>query len=133
AIDVLAGGGKTLGNEDGSDQIVFNGEIYNHEQLRTGLEARGHSFRTRSDNEVLVHLYEEEDERLVERLRGMFAFALWDRTNRRLLLARDRIGIKPLYVCRDAEKLWFASELKARLAHPGVRRDRDPAAVEDYR
>jgi asparagine synthase (glutamine-hydrolysing) len=93
---------------------------------------RGHVFQTRSDTEVLVHLYEEHGDGLVERLRGMFAFALWDRTNRRLLLARDRLGIKPLYVYRDAEKLLFGSELKAILAHPGVPRTVAPEALEDY-
>lgn len=128
----LAGGDQPIGNEDGSVQVVFNGEIYNHRELRAGLVARGHNIRTNSDTEVLVHLYEEEGERLVERLRGMFAFALWDRRERRLLLARDRLGIKPLYIYRDAEKLLFASELKAILAHPGVVRDLDPAALEDY-
>src|SRR5437867_7818200 len=128
----LAGGDQPIGNEDGSVQVVFNGEIYNFLDLRAGLEARGHRFRTRSDTEVLVHLYEEEGERLVERLRGMFAFALWDRRQRRLVLARDRLGIKPLYLYRDAEKLLFGSELKAILAHPAVARELDPAALEDY-
>ncbi len=128
----LAGGDQPIGNEDGSIQIVFNGEIYNFPELRTGLEAKGHRFRTRSDTEVLVHLYEEHGENLVEHLRGMFAFALWDRARRRLLLGRDRLGIKPLYVYRDAEKLVFGSELKAILAHPGVPRRLDPAALEEY-
>ncbi|MCI0684583.1 MAG: asparagine synthase (glutamine-hydrolyzing) [Gemmataceae bacterium] len=128
----LAGGDQPIANEDGSIQVVFNGEIYNFQQLRSDLEARGHRFRTRSDTEVLVHLYEEEGERLVERLRGMFAFALWDRRERRLLLARDRLGIKPLYVYRDADKLLFGSELKAILAYPGVRPRLRPAALEDY-
>jgi asparagine synthase (glutamine-hydrolysing) len=128
----LGGGGQPLGNEDGSVQVVFNGEIYNFQELRRGLEARGHRFRTNSDTEVLVHLYEEEGDRLVERLRGMFAFALWDRTNRRLLLARDRLGIKPLYVYRDAEKILFGSELKAILACPGVGREVNAEALEDY-
>jgi asparagine synthase (glutamine-hydrolysing) len=126
------GGDQPIANEDGSVQIVYNGEVYNYHRLCTDLEARGHRFRTRSDTEALVHLYEEEGERLVDRLRGMFAFALWDRNRRRLLLARDRLGIKPLYVYRDAEKLLFASELKAILVDPDVRREIDPAALEDY-
>jgi asparagine synthase (glutamine-hydrolysing) len=132
AIIDLAGGRQPLGNEDGSVQVTFNGEIYNYQGLREELLAKGHQLRTNSDTEVLVHLYEEEGERLVERLRGMFAFAIWDAARRRLLLARDRLGIKPLYVYQDAEKLLFGSELKAILAHPGVRRDVDPAALEDY-
>jgi len=128
----LAGGGQPLGNEDGSVQVVFNGEIYNYQELRAGLAARGHRFHTRSDTEVLVHLYEEEGAELVSRLRGMFAFAIWDRKRARLVLARDRLGIKPLYFFRDAEKLIFGSELKAILAHPGVGRAVDPAALEDF-
>jgi asparagine synthase (glutamine-hydrolysing) len=128
----LAGGDQPIGNEDGSIQVVFVGEIYNYQELRAGLESRGHRLRTRSDTEVLVHLYEEEGERLVRRLRGMFTFALWDRPGKRLLLGRDRVGIKPLYVYRDAEKLVFGSELKALLACPGVTRSVDPAALEDY-
>jgi asparagine synthase (glutamine-hydrolysing) len=128
----LDGGDQPIGNEDGSVQVVFNGEIYNFEFLRADLQARGHRFHTRSDTEVLVHLYEEEGDRLVDRLRGMFAFALWDAGHRRLVLARDRLGIKPLYLYRDAEKLVFASELKAILAHPGVPRTLDTAALEDY-
>jgi asparagine synthase (glutamine-hydrolysing) len=128
----LSGGDQPIGNEDGSVQVVFNGEIYNFQELRAGLEAKGHCFRTRSDTEVLVHLYEEEGERLVERLRGMFTFALWDRARRRLVLARDRLGIKPLYVYRDAKKLLFGSELKAILAHPDVERVVDVESLEDY-
>lgn len=128
----LAGGAQPLGNEDGTVQVVFNGEIYNHRALRAELEAGGHRFRTNSDTEVLVHLYEERGERMVERLRGMFAFAIWDRRRRRLLLARDRIGIKPLYIYRDSEKLLFASEPKAILAYPNFKAELDPAALEDY-
>jgi asparagine synthase (glutamine-hydrolysing) len=128
----LAGGTQPLGNEDDSVQIVFNGEIYNYQELRAGLVSRGHRFRTHSDTEVIVHLYEEQGERLVERLRGMFTFALWDCRQGQLLLARDRLGIKPLYIYRDAEKLLFASEIKAILAHPGIDRTIDPAALDDY-
>jgi asparagine synthase (glutamine-hydrolysing) len=128
----LAGGDQPIGNEDGSIQVVFNGEIYNYRELRAGLEERGHRFRTRSDTEVLVHLYEELGEGLVDRLRGMFAFAIWDRNERSLLLARDRLGIKPLYVYRDAQMLLFGSELKAILAYPGIAREIDPEALESY-
>jgi asparagine synthase (glutamine-hydrolysing) len=97
AIMDLSSGGQPMANEDGTILVVCNGEIYNHPLLRPGLEARGHRYKTRSDTETILHLYEEEGERCVERLRGMFAFALWDRRRRRLLLARDRLGIKPLY------------------------------------
>lgn len=128
----LGGGDQPIGNEDGSIQVIFNGEIYNYRELRASLEQRGHRFRTQSDTEVLVHLYEDEGEQLVNRLRGMFAFALWDRRTHQLVLGRDRVGIKPLYVYRDPQKLIFGSELKAILAHPGVDRSIDPAAVEDY-
>jgi asparagine synthase (glutamine-hydrolysing) len=128
----LDGGVQPMGSEDQSIQVVFNGEIYNFQELRAGLLARGHQFRTRSDTEVLVHLYEEHGEDLVHRLRGMFAFALWDGPQRRLVLARDRVGLKPLYIYQDHEKLLFGSELKALLAHPDVDRAVDPAAVDDY-
>ncbi|QDV39715.1 asparagine synthase (glutamine-hydrolyzing) [Tautonia plasticadhaerens] len=129
----LSGGDQPIGNEDGSVQVVFNGEIYNYRDIHRELEGRGHRFRTRSDTEVLVHLYEELGDRLVDRLRGMFAFALWDRPRGKLLLARDRLGIKPLYVYRDGEKVLFGSELKAILAHgPGLDIAVDPEALEDY-
>ena len=128
----LERGGQPIGNEDGSIQVVFNGEIYNYRELRRGLEQKGHSFQTNSDTEVLVHLYEDHGAELVTHLRGMFAFALWDREQQRLLLARDRVGIKPLFVYRDDNQLVFGSELKPILAHPDVPRDFDPAAVDEY-
>ena len=130
-IDV-DGGDQPIGNEDGSVQIIFNGEIYNYQELQSRLQKRGHTFRTKSDTEVLVHLYEEYGDQLVDHLRGMFAFALWDRRNRRLLLARDRLGIKPLYLYRDGNQLIFGSELKAILAHPNVPTEICPRALEDY-
>ncbi|GAB5439968.1 MAG: amidotransferase 1, exosortase A system-associated [Fuerstiella sp.] len=132
AIIDLAGGDQPIANEDESVQVVFNGELYNYRELRTQLEASGHRFRTSSDTEVLVHLYEEYGRDLVTRLRGMFAFALWDAKERRLLLARDHVGQKPLYVYRDHEKLVFGSELKAILAHPEIDRSLSPEAIEDY-
>ncbi|MBN2492759.1 MAG: asparagine synthase (glutamine-hydrolyzing) [Planctomycetes bacterium] len=128
----LAGGAQPMANEDGSVAVVFNGEIYNHLELRRELEARGHVFRTRADTEVLVHLYEERGERLVEALNGIFAFAIWDRKARRLLLARDHLGVKPLYYALCGERLIFGSELKAVIAHPGVPRRLDPTALSDY-
>lgn len=128
----LSGGDQPIGNEDGSVQVVFNGEIYNHVQLRNDLKQRGHRFATNSDTEVLVHLYEERGERLVDELRGMFAFALWDDRQKLLLLARDRVGLKPLYVYRDNEKLLFGSEIKAILAYGDVDRTIDADALEDY-
>lgn len=132
AIIDLATGRQPLGNEDDSIQVVCNGEIYNYRQLRAELIQRGHQFRTQSDTEVLVHLYEEQGLGFTDRLRGMFALALWDSPKRRLVLVRDRIGLKPLYYYRDAEKLLFASELKALRAVPGLRFTVDPTALEDY-
>src|SRR5262245_25046861 len=116
AIVDVDGGGQPMCNEDGSVWIVFNGEIYNHAALRPGLEARGHAYRTRSDTETILHLYEEEGEGVVDGLHGMFAFAIWDRPRQRLLLARDRLGIKPLYYAQRDDELLFGSEIKALLA-----------------
>ncbi len=132
AIIDLVGGDQPIANEDESVQVVFNGEIYNYPELRQQLESRGHVFRTNSDTEVLVHLYEDFGKDLVKHLRGMFAFALWDARQRKLMLARDHLGQKPLYIYRDDEKLLFGSELKAILAHPNVDRSISSEAVEDY-
>jgi asparagine synthase (glutamine-hydrolysing) len=132
AIIDLDGGDQPIGNEDGSIQVVQNGEIYNHLDFRPELEAAGHRFRTRSDTEVLVHLYEEYGPGFVQRLRGMFAIALWDARRNRLVLARDRFGIKPLYYRLKNDELAFASELKALCRHPRFERAVDLDALEAY-
>jgi asparagine synthase (glutamine-hydrolysing) len=128
----LEGGTQPLTNEDGSVVVVQNGEIYNHRELRAELERRGHRFATHCDTEVLAHLYEEHGDGFLERLRGMFALALWDAKRRRLLLARDRFGIKPLYYGVEGGTLSFASELKAMLEQPGFSRAIDPRALSAY-
>jgi asparagine synthase (glutamine-hydrolysing) len=125
-------GHQPLPNENRTVWAVINGEIYNFLQLRDDLIARGHAFRSTSDSECLVHLYEEYGDRCVEHMDGMFAFALWDQTNRSLLLGRDRLGVKPLYYRFDGRRLIFASELKSILAAPGVTADLDPTALLDY-
>jgi len=128
----LAGGHQPLSNEDGSSWLVANGEIYNFRELRRELETKGHRFKTRSDCEVILHGYAEFGDAIVERLNGMFAFALWDRQARRLLIGRDRLGIKPLYLLRTPRRIAFASEAKALLTLPGVSSRLDPAAVHSY-
>ena len=125
-------GHQPIENEDRSAVVVQNGEIYNYRELKRELEGSGHRFATDCDTEVLVHLYEEHGEEFVERLRGMFAIALWDKRRRRLLLARDRFGIKPLYYREAGGGLAFASELKAMLELPGFSREIDPKAVSAY-
>ena len=131
-IDV-ATGQQPLFNEDGTVAVVFNGEIYNFQELVPELQALGHVFRTRSDTEVIVHAWEAWGEACVTRFRGMFAFALHDRNRQTLFLARDRMGVKPLfYAAIDDGSVIFGSELKALTAHPGVVRDIDPLAVEEY-
>jgi asparagine synthase (glutamine-hydrolysing) len=130
-VDV-AGGHQPISNEDGSIWIVFNGEIYNHAALRERLSSDGHVFRTRTDTEVIVHLYEELGERCVDELRGMFTFAIWDAPRRKLVLARDRLGQKPLYYTRTGTDLSFASEVKALLPARGAAVAPDPSAVHHY-
>ena len=128
----LETGNQPISNEDGTVWIVYNGEMYNYKSLRTQLESKGHLFRTGSDTEVIVHLYEEVGERCVEQLSGMFAFALWDERQQKLLLARDRIGQKPMFYSRDGADLLFGSEMKAILALHHQERELDPLAMHDY-
>jgi asparagine synthase (glutamine-hydrolysing) len=130
-IDV-AGGQQPVWNEDGTIAVVFNGEIYNYIELREALRRKGHVFRTNSDTETLVHLYEEHGPDLVLRLRGMFAFCLYDAPRRRLLIARDHFGQKPLYYCSTGRRFGFASEIKALLELPFVPDEIDAGAYLDY-
>ncbi len=130
-IDV-AGGHQPIANEDETVWTVFNGEIYNHAQLRSTLEGRGHRFRTRSDTEVIVHAYEEYGSECPSHLAGMFAFAIWDRRRRRLFAARDRLGQKPFYYARCGELLGFGSELKALMRLPLVSDEIDEVALHHY-
>ena len=129
-IDV-GGGGQPIGNEDGSLQVVFNGEIYNFIELREELEKAGHRFTTRSDTEVIVHAYEQWGPACVKRFNGMFAFAIWDSQQRRLFIARDHLGIKPLYYVTRNRQLLFASEIKALLQHPECPREMDLEALAE--
>src|SRR6266851_9235225 len=129
----LSTGQQPLYNEDGSVAVVFNGEIYNFQELAKELAACGHTFKTKSDTEVIVHAWEQWGEDCVTRFRGMFAFALWDRNRETLFLARDRLGVKPLYYARLGDgTLIFGSELKSLMVHPGFKREIEPGAVEDY-
>lgn len=133
AIIDVATGQQPLFNEDGSVVVVFNGEIYNYQQLIPELQKLGHVFHTRSDTEVIVHAWESWGANCVKRFRGMFAFALWDRNQQTFFMARDRLGVKPLYYALlDDGMLLFGSELKSMLAHGGLARDLDPLAVEEY-
>jgi len=128
----ISGGHQPIHNEDNSIQVVFNGEIYNFRQLREQLSKKGHIFYTHCDTEVIVHLYEEEKEDCVQKLRGMFAFALWDGNQDQLLLARDRIGIKPLHYLIDEGRLVFGSEIKSILTLRGIERDIDFYALDNF-
>jgi|HubBroStandDraft_2_1064218.scaffolds.fasta_scaffold54273_1 asparagine synthase (glutamine-hydrolysing) len=128
----LSGGHQPLSNEDDSIWIIFNGEIYNYRELRAELISKGHIFRTKSDTEVIVHLFEEYGRDCVQKLRGMFAFAIWDSVQKSLFLARDRVGIKPLYYYLSENFLSFGSEMKAILVDPAVRREIDPAMIDRF-
>ena len=131
-VDVAAGH-QPMTNEDGSLHIVYNGEIYNHADFRDELVARGHTYRTHCDTETILHLYEEQGRDCVENLRGMFAFAIWDERRREMFIARDRLGVKPLYyIHADDGSLYFASEIKALLAARSVRPEINFAALPDY-
>ena len=131
-LDLSSAGHQPMANEDGSLSLVYNGQLYRFDSTRSWLEARGHRFRSRTDTEVILHLYEEKGTQLLEEIDGMFAFALWDGSRRRLLLARDRLGIKPLYYVRTGSRLAFASELKALTRLPWVSTDIDRASLVQY-
>src|SRR5690349_23610154 len=128
----LSTGDQPIYNEDRSKAVVFNGEIYNFQEIREELRERGHRFTTASDTEIIVHAWEEYGDTCITRLRGMFAIALWDLSRRRLLLARDRVGKKPLYYVHDGERILFGSELKAILCDPSVKRAISFEAIDDY-
>src|SRR5690242_12527112 len=130
-IDV-DGGHQPISNEDGSVTVVFNGEIYNYRELRRHLQRSGHQFRTHTDTEVIVHAYEENGVDCVKLLNGIFAVALWDASSRRLLIARDRMGVKPLYYARSAGEISFASEIKALLTSSNVSRTLDMEATAQF-
>ena len=130
-IDVTSGH-QPIANEDETIWIVFNGEIYNHAELRGDLESRGHRYRTRSDTETIVHLYEQYGRDCVKYLRGMFAFAIWDGRSRSFFAARDRLGIKPFYYRDDEKSFLFGSEIKAILSHPAVRAELNTGTLAEY-
>lgn len=131
-IDLTQAGNQPMSNENGSLWLVFNGEIYNYSEIKKELIRKGHSFKSKTDSEVLLHLYEEKKEKCLEDLNGMFAFALWDEKNQRLFAARDRIGIKPFYYYYKDGVFIFGSEIKAILAHPLVKRELNLEAVSHY-
>jgi asparagine synthase (glutamine-hydrolysing) len=131
-IDLSPAGRQPIANEDGSQLLVFNGEIYNYVELRDELRAKGRVFRTQTDSEVLLHLYSERGEECIGALRGMFAFAIWDRSRRQLFAGRDRLGKKPIYYAVVAGALVLASEIKALLRHPKISREPDAQALQEY-
>jgi len=132
-IDLSPAGHQPMrGCEGAGVWLVFNGEIYNHAELREGLERRGHAYRSRTDSETIIHLYEERGLDFVKEIEGDFAVALWDERRERLVLARDRVGVKPLYFRHEGGRLLFASEIKAILAHPSVSAELDEESLYHY-
>ncbi|MFC2040819.1 asparagine synthase (glutamine-hydrolyzing) [Chloroflexota bacterium] len=131
-VDLSPAGRQPMCNEDGTVWIVHNGEIYNHQQLRKGLEAKGHVYKSHTDTETIIHLYEEKGIDCIHDLDGMFAFAVWDSRRKQIMLARDRVGKKPLYYTTQNGQLIFASEIKAILKHPQVKRNIDTTALYHY-
>jgi len=131
-IDLSEAGRQPMASQDGKIQITFNGEIYNFQQLRRELETEGYRFRTQTDTETILHAYDRWGDDCVSKLRGMFAFGLWDARKRRLLLARDRVGKKPLFYARIGDRLWFASELQAMMTVPDIPRDVNHSAIDTY-
>src|SRR5262245_23155168 len=128
----LARGSQPMCNEDGTVWVTFNGEIYNFRAMRADLQSRGHRFASDSDTEVIVHAYEEWGEQAIARLQGMFALAIWNERERTLLVARDRVGIKPVYYANTGDAFVFASELKSLLVHPGVSRRLNARAIDRF-
>jgi asparagine synthase (glutamine-hydrolysing) len=131
-VDLSPQGRQPMTNEDGRLWITFNGEIYNHRELRKGLEDRGHQYRSQTDTETILHLYEEDGAHCVDRMHGMFALAIWDRAERTLFMARDRLGVKPLYFHHSSRGVVFASEVKAILKHPGITAELNEEAFHHY-
>ena len=132
AIIDVAGGHQPMANEDGSHFIIFNGEIFNHASLRPALEQAGHRYTNRSDTETILHSYEQYGPECVLRLRGMFAFAIWDKDARKLFCARDRLGKKPFYYYWDGRTFAFASEIKALLEHPSISPQFEESLLPEY-
>ena len=128
----LAEGDQPIYNEDGTKVLVFNGEIYNFKEIREDLCQKGHTFKTHTDSEVILHGYEEYGEEIVKKLRGMFSFMIWDETAKRLFGARDMFGIKPFYYAQMGNTFLFGSEIKAFLHHPDFKKELNTAALENY-
>src|SRR5262245_47675480 len=131
-VDLSAAGHQPMSNEDGTVWIAYNGEVYNHVALRDELERKGHTYRSHTDTETIIHLWEEEGPACVERLQGMFGLAIWDERRQELFLARDRFGIKPVYCSQQPGGFVFGSEIKALLAHPSISPELDEEAFFHY-